>query len=187
MQEYHQHMFSWRNIIRQNRLPLFVKTILFSIYVISSRLLKSKSVQVTSKSGQLHTLSDKWWVQYVVQEIIKKNPCTSDSKMLWLSCEHSIYGKINLPWIYWDGPCPYLGDNCIQNFHLGRYIFRNLVLQRRASVGVKCDFRPYIRRCTSPNENFEYGYPHSNALLQFRLKLECCKPHKATSHPTNVT
>ena len=23
-------------------------------------------------------------------------------------------------------------------------------------------------------ENFEYGYPHSNALLQFRLKLEGC-------------
>ena len=31
--------------------------------------------------------------------------------------------------------------------------------------------------------NFEYGYPHSNALLQFRLKLERCKPHNATHHP----
>ena len=38
--------------------------------------------------------------------------------------------------------CIYLGDNHIQNFHLGRY----------------------IRRYTSPNEKFEYGYPHSNAL-----------------------
>ena len=28
----------------------------------------------------------------------------------------------------------------------------------------------------SDNENFEYGYPHSNALLQFPLKLEYCKP-----------
>ena len=37
---------------------------------------------------------------------------------------------------------------------------------------------------TSPNENFEYGYPHSNALLQFELKLERCKPHKAARHPT---
>ena len=29
------------------------------------------------------------------------------------------------------------------------------------------------------------GYPHSNALLQFRLKLERCKPHNAARHPTN--
>ena len=68
-----------------------------------------------------------------------------------------------------------LGDNCIQNFHLGRYIVgytvRNLVLRRRASGAVKRGFRTYIRRYTSPNENFEYGYPHSNALLQFRLKF----------------
>ena len=47
-----------------------------------------------------------------------------------------------------------LEDNCIQNFHLGRYIVgytvRNLVLRRFASRAVKCDFR-----ITSPNENFE--------------------------------
>ena len=69
-----------------------------------------------------------------------------------------------------------LGDNCIQNFHLGRYIVGytvgNLVLRRRASGAVKRDFRTYIRLYTSPNENFEYGYPHSNALLQFRLEWE---------------
>ena len=35
------------------------------------------------------------------------------------------------------------------------------------------------RRYTSPNENFEYGYPHSNALLQFCRKLKRCKPLKA--------
>ena len=67
----------------------------------------------------------------------------------------------------------HLGDNCIQNFHLGRYIVGytvgNLVLRRQY---------------TSPNENFEYGYTHSNALLQFELKLEHCKPHKAARHPT---
>ena len=49
-----------------------------------------------------------------------------------------------------------LGDNCIQNFHLGRYIVRytvgKLVLWRRASGAVKRDFRTYIRRYTSPNE-----------------------------------
>ena len=65
----------------------------------------------------------------------------------------------------------YLGDNCIQNFHLGRYIVvytvGNFVLRRRVSVAVKHDFRPYIRRYTSPNENFEYGYPHSNVLFNF--------------------
>ena len=71
-----------------------------------------------------------------------------------------------------------LGDNCIQNFHLGRYIVGytvgNLVLRRRVSGAVKRDFRTYIRRYTSPNENFEYGYPHSNALF-FPLKsqLKC--------------
>ena len=27
-----------------------------------------------------------------------------------------------------------------------------------------------MRRYTSPNENFEYGYPHSNALLTFFLQ-----------------
>ena len=52
-----------------------------------------------------------------------------------------------------------LGDNCIQNFHLGRYIIGytvgNLVLRRRASGAVKRDLRTYIRRDTSPNENFE--------------------------------
>ena len=81
-----------------------------------------------------------------------------------------------------------LGDNCIQSFHLERYIVGyavgNLVLRRRASGAVKRDFRTYIRRYTSPNENFEYGYSHSNAVLQFRLKFECCKPRNAARHQT---
>ena len=81
-----------------------------------------------------------------------------------------------------------LGDNCIQNFHLGWYIVGytvgNLVLQGGARGAVNRDFRTYIRRYTSPNENFEYGYPHSNAFLQFRLKLERCKPYKTERHPT---
>ena len=42
----------------------------------------------------------------------------------------------------------------------------------------------YIRQYTSTNENFEYGYPNSNALLQFRLKLERCKPQNAARQPT---
>ena len=67
----------------------------------------------------------------------------------------------------------YLGDNCIQIFHLGRFIVGytvgNFVLRRRVSGAVKYDFRPYIRRYTSPNEKFEYGYPHSNVLLNFYI------------------
>ena len=31
---------------------------------------------------------------------------------------------------------------------------------------------------------FKYGYPHSNAYLQFRLQLERCKPELAARHPT---
>ena len=64
-----------------------------------------------------------------------------------------------------------------------KYTVGNLVLRRHASGAVKRDFRTYIQRYTSPNENFEYGYPHSYALLQFVLKLEHCKPHKAARHP----
>ena len=60
----------------------------------------------------------------------------------------------------------------------------NLVLRRRASEAVKRDFRTSIRRYTSPKENFEYGYPHSNALLQFRIKMERCKKHKAARDTT---
>ena len=78
----------------------------------------------------------------------------------------------------------YLGDNCIQNFHLGRYIVGytvgNLVLWRRVSGALKRDLRTYIRRYTSPNEYFEYGYPHSNALLTFlfkkTVKMYCVAP-----------
>ena len=64
----------------------------------------------------------------------------------------------------------YLGHNCIQHVHLGRYIVGDVVgnfvlLRRRVSGAVKRNFRPYNRRYTSPNEHFEYGYPHSNALF----------------------
>ena len=44
------------------------------------------------------------------------------------------------------------------------YTVGNLVLRRRASGAVKRDFRLYIRRYTSPNENFD-KVPHSNAHL----------------------
>ena len=39
--------------------------------------------------------------------------------------------------------------------------------------------------CVGTDEStpFEYGYPNSNALLWFRLKLICDKLHKAACHP----
>ena len=76
-----------------------------------------------------------------------------------------------------------VGENCIQTFDLGRYIVvytvGNLVLRGRVSGAVKRDFRTNIRRYTSPNEKFEYDYPHSNALLTFFLQkvsedVLCC-------------
>ena len=84
----------------------------------------------------------------------------ADGMMFWLPLLHELE----------------LRDNCIQNFHLGRYIVGytvgNLVLRRRVSGAIKRDFRTYIRRYTSPNENFEYCYPHSNALLTFSLQKD---------------
>ena len=80
----------------------------------------------------------------------------------------------------------FVWDNYIQHFYLGRYIVGYmvviLVFRRRASGAIKRHFQEYIRQYTSPNENFEYGYPHSNAPLQFHLKFERCKPHKAARH-----
>ena len=60
------------------------------------------------------------------------------------------------------------------NFHLGGYIIgytiRNYVLRLRLRVAVKLNFRPYIRRYTSPNEDFEYSYP----LILFMLNMCIC-------------
>ena len=57
----------------------------------------------------------------------------------------------------------YLGDNCIQNFHLGRYIVgytvRNLVLNMVIPILM-------------------------HLVLQFCHKLERCKQHKAARHLT---
>ena len=82
--------------------------------------------------------------------------------------------KKNDLFIYLNEQNVYLGDNCIQKFSFGevyRPIYcRKFSLRRRISGAVKHDFRTYIRWYTSPNENFEYGYPHSNALLNFPFK-----------------
>ena len=53
--------------------------------------------------------------------------------------------------------CPHLGDNHIQNFHLGRYIVDYTVgylgFRQRVSEAIKSDFRLYIRQYTSPTLN----------------------------------
>ena len=58
----------------------------------------------------------------------------------------------------------HLGDNFIQNVHLGRYIVGymvgNFVLCQLISRSVKRNFQPYNRR---------YDYPHSNALFNIYL------------------
>ena len=54
-----------------------------------------------------------------------------------------------------------LSDNCIQNFHFGRYI-----------VGYTVGNLVLWRRYYSPNESVECGYPHSNAFLQVLLNCE---------------
>ena len=38
------------------------------------------------------------------------------------------------------------------------YTFGNLVLRLCLRVDIKLNFQPYIRRYTSPNENFEHSY-----------------------------
>ena len=70
------------------------------------------------------------------------------------------------------------------------YTVGNLVLRQHVNGAVKPDFqtyfRTYIRRYTSPNEFFEYGYPHSNALLTFSLPKDsknvlCCAIRQAAA------
>ena len=55
------------------------------------------------------------------------------------------------------------GDNCIQNFHLRRYIIvytvRIYVLLPSLRVAVKQNFSPYIGGYTSPNENLNTVIP----------------------------
>ena len=68
--------------------------------------------------------------------------------------------------------CDYLGDNSIQIFHFGWYIMGytvgKFVLRRRVSGAVKHICRPSIHRYTAPNEKFEYCYPHSNVLFNYK-------------------
>ena len=106
-------------------------------------------------------------------------------EMLQNEGKGSIWGMtrtlIHLKAMFGDYYCINLGDSCIQNVHLGRYIIGyivgNLLLRHHERGVVKRDFWPYM--IYLPNETFEYGYPHSNAFLQFYLKSEGCKWDKA--------
>ena len=61
----------------------------------------------------------------------------------------------------------------------------NLVLWRHASGAVKRDFRTYIRQYTAPNDNFEYGYPHSNAFLH-SPKIEVLQAAKRRTSSNDI-
>ena len=65
----------------------------------------------------------------------------------------------------------HLGDNCIHNFHLGRYIVGytvgDIVLRRRASSAVKRDFQTYIRRYTSTPPQMKILYMVIPILMHF--------------------
>ena len=83
-----------------------------------------------------------------------------------------------------------LGDNCIQNFHLGRYIIRyrvrNLVLRQNMSGAIKRDLQPYIRQMNILNMViFILMHFWACLLLKFFfcLKLEHCKQHEGPCHP----
>ena len=74
----------------------------------------------------------------------------------------------------------YIGDYHIQNFHLMKYIVKYTVgnqdLRLRSHVTAKLVYRPYIRRFTSPNENFLYikrVYSDKNFILK-TFNCFCC-------------
>ena len=138
--------------------------------------------------------SDCFWksfpVCYFEKHFVNSRP--ENQHFIWEQGEKSfwIFRTFTLYWVNLISSLwVYLGDKCIQNFHLGRYVVRykveNLCLKQRASRAVKRDFWTYILWYTSPNENFEYGYLHSNALLQSCLKLERSKPQKAAQRCTS--
>ena len=77
------------------------------------------------------------------------------------------------------------GYNCIQYFHLGwwyivGYTVGNLVLHRRVSRAKKRDYRLYIRRYASTNENFP-------SKRQWKCSMLRLQPVAASHLPGNET
>ena len=63
-----------------------------------------------------------------------------------------------------------LGDNYIQNVHLGRYKWiggRKFSFTAKRKWSCKTWFATIIWWYTSPNEYFEYGYPYFNVYKLF--------------------
>ena len=104
------------------------------------------------------------------------------------------------PWVFCGGDLAGVAQTTVESvndgkqasWHIHKYLqvcfLQNMDLIFCLPFILKHTFRGKLysnfRRYTSPNETFEYGYPYSNALLQFRLRIKRCKPHKAARHPT---
>ena len=88
--------------------------------------------------------------------------------------------------------CIRMGITIFKIFHLGRYIvgytLGNHVLRLRSRLPAKLNFRLYIRRYTSPNENFEYSYPLNDMIQLIQLQYlerskyaDLCNLHQSHS------
>ena len=120
--------------------------------------------------------------------------------LLWgtLLTKSTVVRGLSSNWCYCSMDC-HLGDNRIQNVHLGRcivgYMVGNFVLRRCVSRAVKRNFRTYNSRYTAPNEHFEYGYHHSNTLFNiYSSKAQHFAPNwsfvsnvKQLHRPTDLT
>ena len=102
--------------------------------------------------------------------------------------------SLNSNWIHVERYKPHVIQRNVTQLMMSNYFRQYItgyklpqILRRRMSGAVKRDFRPYIQRYTSSNKNFEYGYPHSSALLQSQLKLdERYKPHVIQRNVTQL-
>ena len=90
---------------------------------------------------------------------------------LWYNCIQNFQSRRYIAW-YMFGNLVFLSfekEVKIRGFLYSKFSFgevyrriygRNLDLRWRVSKAVKRDIQTYIQWHTSPNENFEYGYPH---------------------------
>ena len=64
-----------------------------------------------------------------------------------------------------------------------KFIWGGISSDIRSRVAVKLNFRPYIRRYTSPNENFEYIYPlNVQRIYYIRIRFACTYTHTVLRH-----
>ena len=105
------------------------------------------------------------------QQMAIKNTVFSDSWSVFVDCKE----RFRLPLSgVWRRDLDF-GENCIQNFHLGRYMyiigfshkFSFMMTYQRSHKTLFAAINPM--KHTSSNENFEFSYPYSNALLHLLL------------------